>query len=228
MVALGSRFADFYPHELSGGQAQRVAIARALAVEPKALVLDEPTSALDVSVRAEVVNLLVRLQDELGLSYVFISHDLATVRHVADVIDVMYLGLVVESGPYGDVLGDALHPYTRALAEAVPVPDPKPEARRRGRVGGEAVPTLVRDQRLLRLSIPTPMPAGRGRVPNRPTRAGGTPAEPLRCLSYRGEKRREPRRLDLGGRLSSTPSRRPHLTSRLAAELIVRQVEALS
>ncbi len=143
MVALGSRFADFYPHELSGGQAQRVAIARALAVEPKALVLDEPTSALDVSVRAEVVNLLVRLQDELGLSYVFISHDLATVRHVADVIDVMYLGLVVESGPYGDVLGDALHPYTRALAEAVPVPDPKPEARRRGRVGGEAVPTLV-------------------------------------------------------------------------------------
>jgi oligopeptide/dipeptide ABC transporter ATP-binding protein len=106
-------------------------------------VLDEPTSALDVSVRAEVINLLVRLQDELGLSYVFISHDLATVRHVADVIDVMYLGHVVESGPYGEVLGNSLHPYTRALAEAAPVADPKPGAGRRGRLGGEVVPTLA-------------------------------------------------------------------------------------
>ncbi len=140
MVALQRRFAAFYPHELSGGQAQRVAIARALAVEPRALVLDEPTSALDVSVRAEVINLLVRLQDELALSYVFISHDLATVRHVADVIDVMYLGHVVESGPYDDVLGAALHPYTRALAEAVPVPDPAREAKRRTQLAGEAVP----------------------------------------------------------------------------------------
>ena len=141
MVALGRRFAGFYPHELSGGQAQRVAIARALAVQPKALVLDEPTSALDVSVRAEVINLLVRLQDELALSYVFISHDLATVRHLADVIDVMYLGHVVESGRYGEVLGNSLHPYTRALAEAVPVPDPAREAKRRSRPAGEAVAT---------------------------------------------------------------------------------------
>ncbi len=139
MVALGRRFANSYPHELSGGQAQRVAIARALAVEPRALVLDEPTSALDVSVRAEVINLLVRLQDDLSLSYVFISHDLATVRHVADVIDVMYLGHVVESGPYGEVLGGALHPYTRALAEAVPLPDPTREAARRVRLASEAV-----------------------------------------------------------------------------------------
>lgn len=141
MVALSSRFAHFYPHELSGGQAQRVAIARALAVEPKALVLDEPTSALDVSVRAEVINLLVQLQEELSLSYVFISHDLATVRHLADVIDVMYLGNVVESGPYGEVLGTPLHPYTRALADAVPVPDPVREAGRRIHLRGEAVPT---------------------------------------------------------------------------------------
>jgi len=141
MVALARRFATFYPHELSGGQAQRVAIARALAVEPRALVLDEPTSALDVSVRAEVINLLVRLQDELALSYVFISHDLATVRHVADVIDVMYLGHVVESGPYHDVLGAALHPYTRALADSVPIPDPVREAKRRVQLAGEAVPT---------------------------------------------------------------------------------------
>ena len=138
MVALGPRFRERYPHELSGGQAQRVAIARALAVGPRVLVLDEPTSALDVSVRAEVMNLLARLQDELTLSYVFISHDLAMVRHISDVISVMYLGKVVESGPYEAVLGRALHPYTRALAEAVPLPDPELEAKRRQAAVGEA------------------------------------------------------------------------------------------
>ncbi|HUK44806.1 MAG TPA: oligopeptide/dipeptide ABC transporter ATP-binding protein [Gaiellaceae bacterium] len=131
MVALGPRFAPRYPHELSGGQAQRVAIARALAVQPRILVLDEPTSALDVSVRAEVMNLLIRLQEELSLTFVFISHDLGMVRHISDHIRVMYLGRVVEAGPYDGVLDNALHPYTRALAAAVPVPDPVLEAGRR-------------------------------------------------------------------------------------------------
>lgn len=131
MVALPARFAERYPHELSGGQAQRVAIARALAVEPRVLVLDEPTSALDVSVRADVMNLLVHLQDELGLSFVFISHDLGMVRHISDEIKVMYLGRVVEAGPYDRVLDDPLHPYTRALAAAVPVPDPVLDEQRR-------------------------------------------------------------------------------------------------
>ena len=131
MVALGRRFAGRYPHELSGGQAQRVAIARALAVEPGILVLDEPTSALDVSVRAEIMNLLVRLQQQLDLAYVFISHDLGMVRHIAFDIDVMYLGRVVEAGPFDRVLDRPLHPYTRALADAVPVPDPEIEAGRR-------------------------------------------------------------------------------------------------
>jgi oligopeptide/dipeptide ABC transporter ATP-binding protein len=143
MVALGRRFAGRYPHELSGGQAQRVAIARALAVEPRILVLDEPTSALDVSVRAEVMNLLMRLQDELGLTYVFISHDLGMVRHISDQIEVMYLGRVVESGPYDLVLDDARHPYTRALAAAVPVPDPVLDLERRGQAHEKPVTVVA-------------------------------------------------------------------------------------
>lgn len=131
MVGLTPRFATRYPHELSGGQAQRVAIARALAVEPEILVLDEPTSALDVSVRAEIINLLVRIQDDLKLTYLFISHDLSMVRHFSENIAVMYRGRVVEFGRYDQIFSAPLHPYTRALAEAIPVADPAFERARK-------------------------------------------------------------------------------------------------
>jgi oligopeptide/dipeptide ABC transporter ATP-binding protein len=131
LVGLDPQFEDRYPHEFSGGQRQRIGVARALAVEPDLIVCDEPISSLDVSIQAQVINLLKRLQRDLGLTYLFIAHDLAVVRHVADDVAVMYLGKLVETGPSSDVYTNSAHPYTKALLSAAPVPDASVERSRR-------------------------------------------------------------------------------------------------
>ncbi len=124
VVGLPRTAADLYPHEFSGGQRQRIAIARALALNPRVIILDEPISALDVSIRAQILNLLVDIQQKFGLTYLLIAHDLALVEHLSTGVAVIYLGSVVESGPSGDIFARPAHPYTRALLDAVPRPDP--------------------------------------------------------------------------------------------------------
>lgn len=125
LVGLPKGMARRYPHELSGGQARRVGVARALALKPKLVLADEPTAGLDVSVQGEILNLMGRLKAELGLSYVIVTHNLAMIRHVSDRLAIMYLGRLVETGGTGEVFRKPAHPYTRALLEAEPVPDPR-------------------------------------------------------------------------------------------------------
>lgn len=137
MVKMDQRYLDSYPHQLSGGQLQRIAIARALALDPKVMILDEPTSALDVSVQAQILNLLLDLQEQLHLTYLVITHDLNVIKYISDRIAVMYLGKLVEFGPTKEITEHAKHPYTKGLLDAAPILDPKLRGRKKEIIKGD-------------------------------------------------------------------------------------------
>ena len=171
-VGLGAELRDRYPHQLSGGQRQRVNIARAIATHPRLVVLDEPTSALDVSLRARVILLLAELKRRLGMTYLFISHDLSTVRHLCDRVAVMYLGVVVEEAPAAALFDHPSHPYTRALLSCIPVPDPDITRERLTLVGEVPSPIDIPGGCRLRGRCPLARPVCAEPVPIRKIAAG--------------------------------------------------------